>query len=1110
MPESKTNQNLATLKEENVLGNHRASKKDVTGTTKKGGIDFHYSEAIGNRFSQEDSFIIGEGKNNWPSAEAPHLMEKAFNELGEKIRKYCSNKKSEAGSTALLTHYSTDQKLTIANLGDSRAVLFIKKSDGSFDWIRLTNDQEPDDILEKARIEKNGGSVSDAKNNDFPRVKNIYDQPSLSVARSFGDTKFEGVLEGTGNDGYTYFSTNNKKLISYKPDIYQYDIRKILAEQGEGAEVFLLNSCDGLYDYGKGNETTYAEALKNWSNNENDLQEKWGCNIAEYLRDYALALGSKDNITVCFSNITEAPSKSVFNGVFDGHDGKIVSSIAAKVLKDQLLTPDSIIHSPIEGVGLANINLDNHDIINSAYPYEPEDNLYPKAEPVRVAENPAKIERKNTQGVYAYNDLDIDAVNRARNKRDGISYFKNSKGQESGILLKDEKPLTGNGAKTTIELPACDLFQGSSIGSHLKAQLENFKEFSKNQKPLDLYPVKILFPYKTDCWNWKVGEITVIKSGDNLSLKGCAYDSVNKEASLDSGIWDEISKTFKESFSDKRFNTLTNLKITYIDTPQKGEIASGLYAARAMHNLKTNSNKRNVWNDTSGEESDLRSEDSALVTRYNPKSNFCAPLNAGGFVDIFQTIKSEKSPNNQLGSETDSTKTADQQTTNLEKLTHEQLRVGSESLGTFLLKKAKNEAPSSKNLFDDLGSNPLREIIFTNYNKDEIKPDDHLLNLVREANLIYTKKKLTDIADTLTSPETEKKRKYQDCIDIISGSYANSLRQLVISSRYNHGEKEEEKEKIKALGIETISIIKKTLPGEKEDVLKVLEDEVKIAHATIWSEVQLARKSSIEEMQKGLIAMMKKEKKQDSNEKNEATLKTVSLIEKFAESNNPILTKDTKNYTPLEAAKEKIGEAKKELLEANKELKKAFEDSADTLGKAKAAFKLKRINSIFKKQERKHDEYNEQEILEYSAKGILSKALKVSIIEEIAKTDGGKNTISETIAEPKLYERYARKNFIGDENDKIKFENEKFEENSFANCTFKNCDFSATDNKTMHFVNCTFGEGCVLPQNLKNQKGNFLGCKFSEEIFNGITEEEKKNLKENLEISVSEVASGNF
>jgi len=239
---------------------------------------------------------------------------------------------------------------------------------------------------------------------------------------------------------------------------------------------------------------------------------------------------------------------------------------------------------------------------------------------------------------------------------------------------------------------------------------------------------------------------------------------------------------------------------------------------------------------------------------------------------------------------------------------------------------------------------------------------------------------------------------------------------------------------------------------------------------------------------------------------NDYETKIVPIIEKFAKSDNPIFEKDNKNITALEVAKEKFAKAKEGLLGKNEKLKEELEGLEQKSSKdKKEQSKLEAIKSIIEKNPEPTSEqksaYNEKEIIEYSAKGILSKALKVSIIEERAKKDEGKNTISKTIDEPKLYERYARKNFIGDENKKIEFKDEKFEGNSFANCTFKNCDFSAMDKKTLHFVNCTFDEGCVLPQNLKNQKNNFLGCKFSKKIFDGITEEEeKKALKTNLGI----------
>jgi hypothetical protein len=67
------------------------------------------------------------------------------------------------------------------------------------------------------------------------------------------------------------------------------------------------------------------------------------------------------------------------------------------------------------------------------------------------------------------------------------------------------------------------------------------------------------------------------------------------------------------------------------------------------------------------------------------------------------------------------------------------------------------------------------------------------------------------------------------------------------------------------------------------------------------------------------------------------------------------------------------------------------------------------------------------------------------------------------------------------------------------------------DKKTLHFVNCTFDEGCVLPQNLKNQENNFAGCKFSAKIFNPIVDaKEKENLKKSLGIGDSKSPNNNF
>lgn len=188
---------------------------DLAAKTTFSGIEVYHSESVGVNEgtsknpgrAQEDAYIIGFAKNDWQdSTTVPHFLEKKFADLGPKIRSF--GDEIGDGSTAIISHYSTDQKLTIANLGDSRAVLFVKKTDGSFYWIRLTNDQEPLDTFEKARIEGNGGFVL-KKGKTRNRVNGI-----TMVARSFGDhySVFEGLDE--------YQNPNGKKLISYQPDIY--------------------------------------------------------------------------------------------------------------------------------------------------------------------------------------------------------------------------------------------------------------------------------------------------------------------------------------------------------------------------------------------------------------------------------------------------------------------------------------------------------------------------------------------------------------------------------------------------------------------------------------------------------------------------------------------------------------------------------------------------------------------------------------------------------------------------------------------------------------------------------------------------------------------------
>jgi hypothetical protein len=207
------------------------------------------------------------------------------------------------------------------------------------------------------------------------------------------------------------------------------------------------------------------------------------------------------------------------------------------------------------------------------------------------------------------------------------------------------------------------------------------------------------------------------------------------------------------------------------------------------------------------------------------------------------------------------------------------------------------------------------------------------------------------------------------------------------------------------------------------------------------------------------------------------------LIDNFVRSNNPILEKDGKNYTPLEAAKEKFKAVLKKKSGENEE------------GSERESTATEAVNPKI-----------DNDMLEFFAKSILGKALKansichkdkVSKIEFSSQVGTGENETLEKEEKLTIHfgNRYVRKNFVGVPEKTLKFNDPNFGDNSFANCTFINCDFSGNSGKRLNFVNCTFGEGCVIPEDLKTLKMNFAGCKFNKKIFEGMTNADKLKTK---------------
>ena len=199
---------------------------------------------------------------------------KEYNEhvlnIFKNIQKQLVNSETKAnkmGSTCLINllyYKSGDLCLKNINLGDSRAIICNKYNIA----MSLTLDQKPDRWDEKLRIKKNGGTITQDEGDD-QRIS------GLSVSRCFGDL--------------------DCNYISQIPEIYDYKIDK---------EKFIIMGCDGIWDV-LSNQMAIDFVLVQLSKinklenkNLNKSKKNFVNNIAYELANYALELGSADNLSV--------------------------------------------------------------------------------------------------------------------------------------------------------------------------------------------------------------------------------------------------------------------------------------------------------------------------------------------------------------------------------------------------------------------------------------------------------------------------------------------------------------------------------------------------------------------------------------------------------------------------------------------------------------------------------------------------------------------------------------------------------------------------------------------------------------------------------------------
>jgi len=188
-----------------------------------------------------------------------------------------------SGSCAIMALINKN-KLLIANIGDSRLVLFKKNS-----LFFITEDHKPNSPKEKTRIEKAGGSIyqtqspipiyQNGKKIDIPWRVN---PGRLSVSRTFGD--IEAKNENFGG---------KKNIVVALPDITEIEL--------DDDFNLLVIGCDGIFDVLSNEQILECVKIVIKEKNVKDLNE---INVSELCGDIAdmiikssLALDSFDNVS---------------------------------------------------------------------------------------------------------------------------------------------------------------------------------------------------------------------------------------------------------------------------------------------------------------------------------------------------------------------------------------------------------------------------------------------------------------------------------------------------------------------------------------------------------------------------------------------------------------------------------------------------------------------------------------------------------------------------------------------------------------------------------------------------------------------------------------------
>jgi len=203
-------------------------------------------------------------------------MQKAFRDAFVELDKKFLEKRYEDGTTACVAYITDNNKLYVANVGDSRAI--VACADGSV--VEMSQDHKPDLPSERKRIE--------AAYHDVVVITDVYQgkrikiarvDGMLAVARAIGD----GMMKDDMDDP-------EKLAVTCVPEV-----RNLVLDKAK--HLYLVIACDGIWDVYSNQEVAQIVVGELGTERKRPIDSAELDRVAQLIVEGAIHKGSMDNCT---------------------------------------------------------------------------------------------------------------------------------------------------------------------------------------------------------------------------------------------------------------------------------------------------------------------------------------------------------------------------------------------------------------------------------------------------------------------------------------------------------------------------------------------------------------------------------------------------------------------------------------------------------------------------------------------------------------------------------------------------------------------------------------------------------------------------------------------